>query len=193
MIKSYFNQYRDLMVFRMGGEFTLAPYDPKYMQTDLTSMSLLNDPDTRKFMTEFSGYDQDAEERRKVYLVNSYMTMQMGIAFLYTLRLNAGLCCLIKVTSPSHNIVTNNFDGWLIDYITLPPFRRHKMLKTSIPHILNMMHENMGVKEVNAMVDPDNTASVNLLKSLGFSVSSDTNISKNPTTGNTPLLFKKDL
>ncbi len=188
-MKPYFNPETDLQTFRLNQTIFLRPFDDTFLENDLMALNLLAyDQEVKKYMSGFYGIGTEAIERRKEYLINTIMTTQMGIAFAYAIRLNAGLCGLIKVTSPSHNIVTNNFPNWLIDFVTLPMFRNKKLMKVSIPIILNHMHDVMDVEDVYAMVDSGNQVSINLLSSIGFR---DTGkpITVNEETGNKTLLL----
>lgn len=189
-MKAYFNPETDLQAFRLNQSIVLRPYDETYLQTDLAALNLLGlDQEVKKYMSGFYGIGPEATERRKEYLVNTIMTTQMGIAFAYAIRLNAGLCGLIKVTSPSHNIVTNNFPHWLIDFVTLPMFRNKNLMKVSIPIVLDHMSDVMNVDEVYAMVDSGNEASIHLLETIGFVDTGNQQIASNESTGNKPLLY----
>ena len=156
-IKAYFNSATDLRAYCLNQSIFLRPFDETYLEQDLAALNMLAfDLEVKKYMSGFYGIEPDAVERRKEYLVNTIITTQIGIAFAYAIRLNAGLCGWIKVTSPSHNIVTNNFSNWLIDFVTLPMFRKKNLMKASIPIILDLMRDDMDVEEVYAMVDSAN-------------------------------------
>ena len=119
----------------------------------------------------------------------------MGIAFAYVIRLNAGMCGLIKVTSPVHNKETNNFEHWLIDYIMIPPFRNHKIMKSALPIVLDIMKSRLSVEEVYAMVLPSNKTSIHLLELNSFVVDEKESkqMAKDMHSGEMPLCYKKIL
>lgn len=189
-IKRYFNGYNDLEKFCMNEEIFIEPYTASTLDNDLFIFGLLNhDKETRLYMHEFTG--MDAKDRIMAYLMNTIQCTNMGIAFGYSIRLNKGLMGFVKVTSPSHNKVTNNFDGWLIDYIMIPMFRGKKILKNSVPPILKVV-KNIGADKIYAMVDPANKASMHLLNFWGF-VDTNKLCSKNDITGNQAHLFVKYL
>ena len=107
--------------------------------------------------------------------------------------MNSGICGLIKATSPTHNKVTNNFDHWLIDYILIPPFRNHKIMKSALPIVLDIMKTRLGVKEVYAMVLPNNACSIHLLDLNDFIVDQVTSqqMAIDSKSGKKPLCYKK--
>jgi len=189
-MRSYFNPATDLRAFRLNQSIFLRPFDETYLEQDLAALNMLSfDQEVKKYMSGFYGIDPKAVERRKEYLINTVMTTQLGIAFAYAIRLNAGLCGWIKVTSPSHNIVTNNFSNWLIDFVTLPMFRNKNLMKVSIPIVLDLMRDVMDVEEVYAMVDSGNLASIHLLETVGFIDTNNREMAINESTGNKPYLY----
>lgn len=190
-IKPYFNGYSDLRSFTINGNIHLEPFSANNFEVDITSFSLLrSDEPTKLYMHDFAG--RDSREKVTAYLINTIECTKIGIAFGYAIRLNRGLMGFVKLTSPSHNKVTNNFDGWLIDFIMLPVFRGKKILKNSVPIILNFV-KSLGVKEVYAMVDCGNTKSKNLLSFWGFVDTHSNKCGVNDVTGNKVLLYVKRL
>lgn len=154
---------------RMTEQFSLKVLDDTYLEHDARTLTLLMfDEDTRKYMPQF--YGMHAKDNIEAYLSNTLITTSMGIAFAYVIRFHAGMCGLIKVTSPVHNKETNNFEHWLIDYITIPPFRNHKIMKSAIPIVLDIMKKKLGIEEVYAMVLPSNLTSIHLLELNNFTV-----------------------
>lgn len=116
----------------------------------------------------------------------------MGIAFAYIIRYNAGICGLIKVTSPTHNKVTNNFNHWLIDYVLIPPMRGHKIMKSALPIVFDIMKNRLGISEpIYAMVSPDNEVSRHLLSLNKFVEDTTSNSPIDIHTGKKTLLYKK--
>ena len=187
----YFTAIKDLMVFNFkNSDMSLRPYDMSFIQNDVHILKtmLSFDPEIKKYFPQFWG--SQAEENLQNYLVNTCMTTEAGIAFAYAIRINAGIIGLIKVTSPEHNKVTNNFPYWMIDYFMIPAMRGRKLMKASLRVILKFMHSNLGIDEVYAMVEPDNKASIHLLEINGFSVDESKKIAPNPHNGNIPIAMK---
>ena len=179
---------------KMTEQFSMRPIDGNKLESDAHSLSvmLMFDKDTRAFMPDFSG--PDARNKIPAYLYNSIMTQSMGISFTYIIRMNAGICGLIKVTSPTHNKVTNNFEHWLIDYILIPPFRGHKIMKSALPIVFDIMKNRLDISDpVYAMVLPDNEVSIHLLKLNQFVEVKTSNLPVDQATGKRSLLFKKNL
>mgnify|MGYP002625103657 CR=1 FL=1 len=177
---------------KMTDRFSLKVLDETYLEQDARTLTLLMfDEDTGKYMPNF--YGMNAKDNIEAYLANTLITTSMGIAFAYVIRYNAGMCGLIKVTSPVHNKETNNFEHWLIDYITIPPFRNHKIMKSALPIVFDIMTRRLGVKEVYAMVLPSNQTSIHLLDLNDFSI--DVEESKKMAidqhSGEKPLCYKK--
>lgn len=183
---------RSLPFVKMTDQFSLRILDETYLEHDASTLSLLMfDEDTGKYMPNF--YGMNAKNNIEAYLANTLITTSMGIAFAYVIRLNAGMCGLIKVTSPVHNKETNNFEHWLIDYITITPFRNHKLMKSALPIVLDIMKRRLGVKEVYAMVLPSNGTSIHLLELNDFSVDKDNSnqMAIDQHSGEKPLCYKK--
>lgn len=185
----YFN-VEDLKTFSLGKDLVLEPYDGRFMDFDAKCLRMLSgDEATKKFMSGFDGYGEEANARRKMYLENTCMTSLMGIAFAYAIRCGNYLAGLIKITSPSHNEVTNNFSNWLLDFIMIPAMRDRKIMKASLDIIIYYIFHFLQIEKLYAMVDPDNEVSIHILDVLGFKVIEDKGIMVNPETGNIPLLF----
>jgi len=181
-----------LPLVKMEEQFSLQVFDETYLENDARTLSMLMfDKETGKYMSQF--YGMHAKDNIEAYLANTLLTTTMGIAFAYVIRLNAGMCGMIKVTSPVHNKETNNFEHWLIDYITIPPFRNQKIMKSALPIVLDIMKRRLEVKEVYAMVLPSNSTSIHLLELNGFSVDKDKSkqMSKDQHSGEKPLCYKK--
>lgn len=183
---------KSLPFVKMTDQFCLTILDETYLEHDARTLSfLMFDEDTGKYMPNFYGIN--AKDNIEAYLANTLITTSMGIAFAYVIRFNAGMCGLIKVTSPVHNKVTNNFEHWLIDYITIPPFRNHKIMKSALPIVLDIMKRRLGVGEVYAMVLPSNGTSIHLLELNNFTVDKvkSQQMAVDQHSDETPLCYKK--
>ena len=179
---------------KMTEQFSMRPITEESLENDAHTLSimLMFDKDTQEFMHDFAG--PEAREKIPMYLVNSVMTQSMGIAFCYIIRMNSGICGLIKVTSPTHNKVTNNFNHWLIDYILIPPFRGHKIMKSALPIIFDIMKNRLGINDpIYAMVLPNNKVSIHLLELNGFKLDDSLGMTIDPNTGDKGLVYKKIL
>ena len=190
-VKPCFNP-ASLPFVKMTEQFSLKVLDDTCLEHDARTLTLLMfDEDTGKYMPNF--YGMNAKDNIEAYLANTLITTSMGIAFAYVIRYNAGMCGLIKVTSPVHNKVTNNFEHWLIDYITIPPFRNHKIMKSALPIVLEIMRRRLGVDEVYAMVLPSNGTSIHLLELNDFSVDKDKSkqMAIDKHSEEIPLCYKK--
>ena len=179
---------------KMTEQFSMHPITESNLENDAHTLSimLMFDESTRKYMHDFAG--PEAREKIPMYLVNSVMTQSMGIAFCYIIRMNAGICGLIKVTSPTHNKVTNNFNHWLIDYILIPPFRGHKIMKSALPIVFDIMKNRLGINDpIYAMVIPGNDVSTHLLELNGFELDESKGMSVDLSTGDKGLVYKKNL
>ena len=176
----------------MTEQFSMCPINENTLENDADTLAtlLMFDKDTKEFMPDFTGFN--AKENIKAYFINSFMTQNMGIAFAYIIRYNAGICGLIKVTSPTHNKVTNNFNHWLIDYVLIPPFRGHKIMKSALPIVFDIMKNRLGISEpIYAMVCPGNNVSIHLLKLNNFVEDTTSNSPIDVNTGKKTLLYKK--
>lgn len=189
-IVSYFNGYDDLRRAKIFGTYDLVPLVPETILDDIEQIkSVQNDIQTAKCMPQL--YGSECAQYFSAYLQNTYICTDMGIAFGYAIReiatmnpmeINYGpMIGFIKITSPSHNKMTNNFDGWLIDYLTLPKHRGKGLMKIAVNRVLDKL-DSMGVEEVYAMVDNDNTPSLRILTANQF-VQSRKPGGINPTTG----------
>ena len=177
---------------KMTEHFSMIPINENSLGNDADTFAtlLMFDKDTKAYMPDFTGIR--AKENIAAYFLNSYMTQQMGIAFAYIIRYNAGICGLIKVTSPTHNKVTNNFNHWLIDYVLIPPMRGHKIMKSALPIVFDIMKNRLGISEpIYAMVSPDNEVSRHLLSLNKFVEDTTSNSPIDIHTGKKTLLYKK--
>jgi len=191
-ITPYFNP-GDLPSVKMTAQFSLRPINGNTIEDegDTLSMVLSFDKETIEFMPDFTGLH--SRENIIAYLANSVMTQSMGISFTYIIRFNAGICGLIKVTSPSHNRITNNFNHWLIDYILIPPFRGHKVMKSALPIVFDIMKNRLGITDpIYAMVLPGNDISIHLLSLNGFIKDTSLVMPVDPKTGKESLIYRKD-
>ena len=185
---------RALPAVKMTEKFSMQPINGNTLENDADTLTimLMFDKDTKAFMPDFAG--PDAKNKIPAYLYNSMMTQSMGIAFTYIIRMNAGICGLIKVTSPTHNKVTNNFNHWLIDYILIPPFRGHKIMKSALPIVFDIMKNRLGISDsIYAMVCPGNNVSIHLLQLNNFVEDTTSNRPIDINTGQKSLLYKKVL
>lgn len=189
-IESYFNGYNDLRRIILLGQYWLVPLHKQTMEEDVNRIAVLyGDSSTKKCMPSFC--DSNNRQFIKMYLQNTYQCTEMGIAFGYAIRevksfnpmrMEYGsLLGFIKVTSPSHNKVTNNFDGWLIDYVMLPENRNKGLMKISIARVLEKL-KDFEVTQIYAMVDNDNISSLKVLIGNGFKVAY-AKAGNNPFTG----------
>lgn len=186
---SYFDPDEDLRVFRLPNELLLRPFDMRFIELDVISLgTMAHDSETKKYIPAFTG--NNVQDNIRAYLVNTFLTTEAGIAFAYVIRHNIDLCGLIKVTSPDHNIETNKFPYWMIDYMMIPKYRNRKIMKSSLPIILDFVHNSIGTNEIYAMVDSDNEISIHLLRVNGFIEDKGIKIAPNPGTGNVPLAMK---
>ena len=179
---------------KMTEHFSMCPINQNTLENDADTLAtlLMFDKDTKEFMPDFAGFN--AKENIKAYFINSFITQNMGIAFAYIIRYNAGICGLIKVTSPSHNKVTNNFNHWLIDYVVIPPFRGHKIMKSALPIVFDIMENRLEITDpIYAMVLPGNDVSIHLLSLNGFKIDSSLNMPIDPKTGKQGIIYKKIL
>lgn len=189
-IESFFDGYNNLRRTKVYGLYDLVPLEPETILDDIEQIkSVQNDIQTAKCMPELCG--PNCAQNFSTYLENTYMCTDAGIAFAYAIRKNASfdpmstdyssMMGFIKITTPSHNKVTNNFDGWLIDYLMLPKYRRMGLMKLAVSRILDNL-EDMGVKELYAMVDIDNLPSLRILGANKFEKSNKAG-GINPNTG----------
>lgn len=177
---------------RMTEKFSMRPITESSLEQDAQSLipMLMFDQETKKYMNKLSGFE--AQENIPAYLFNSYMTQSMGISFTYIIRYNAGICGLIKATSPAHNKVTNNFDYWMIDYLIIPPFRGHKIMKSALPIVFDIMKNRLGIQDpVYAMVYPDHEVSIHLLELNGFQKDPSMSNPIDRETGMQAVVYKK--
>lgn len=188
-IRSYFDPNEDLRVFRLTDEILLRPFDMRFIELDVNSLgTMAHDSETKKYIPAFMG--TNVQDNIRMYLVNTFLTTEAGIAFAYVIRHNIDLCGIIKVTSPEHNIETNKFPYWMIDYMMIPKYRNQKIMKSSLPLILDFVHKTIGVDVIYGMVDPENEISIHLLNLNGFFEDKCKQIAPNPVTGNTPIAMK---
>ena len=135
-------------------------------------------------------YGESYTEGLITYLYNTTQVTTLGIGFAYLMKKDNKCVGIVKVTSPAHNRVTNNFNHWLIDYIVIPKERGKGYATYSITNVLKIVQQ-MGAKEIFAMVDCENLASIHILEKCGFYETHLLDIGANPHTGNKCLLYRK--
>lgn len=175
LYEKYFDGYNELHTIMLPSDFALEPLKRAKMHIDYTALKKLkNDSDTAQSMPKFCG--EGSEDYIYEYLINTCMSTEMGIAFAYAIRTckdsqlieNADRCHgIIKVTCPSHNKVTNNFNGWLVDYVMLPEKRNQGLMKLALKGVLKEVNR-LGAKKIFAMVMPNNIPSLHVLQHNGF-------------------------
>lgn len=171
----YFDGYNDIRTIMLRSEFDLEPVRQEKLHIDYLALKTLkNDSDTAKSMPAFCG--EGSEDYIYEYLINTCLSTKMGIAFAFAIRKckefqlrdEADSCYgIIKITCPSHNKVTNNFDGWLVDFVMLPEMRNQGIMKQALNAVLDEV-KRLGAKKLYAMVMPDNKASLHVLQHNGF-------------------------
>lgn len=55
-----------------------------------------------------------------------------------------------------------------IGYWLLPPYWRQGLMRRALPHVLTYGFEQLGIHRIHADVEPENEASVRLLRAMGF-------------------------
>ena len=146
----------------------------------------------KKYFPAF--YGRNGIKGLSIYLNNTAQVTALGIAFAYIMKLKPRVpgvsVGIVKVTSPAHNRVTNNFNHWLIDFIVTPSYRGRGFATNSIKSVLGVVKE-MGAKEIFAMVDSENIVSKHVLEKCGFYETHLFDIGYSPYTHNKCLLYRK--
>lgn len=192
--KPYFNGYEKILARVLPPWLVLEPIRHEKIEIDKKGLSKLkNDRLTMKSMPAFCG--EGAEERIEAYLENTILCTKMGIAFAFALRefINPmsesnTFYGIIKVTAPSHNIITNNFHGWLIDFVMIPEKRNHGFMSMAVGSVLDKV-EDLGAKEIYAMVMEDNLPSIAVLIRNNFKIAQGMSGGLDKITGKRSMLL----
>lgn len=85
------------------------------------------------------------------------------------------------------NQVAINFPQWTIDFCIFEPLEGKRFMRTPLRHVLLMLKNELGVKNLFAIVDEDNIQCLNFMKSLPFQLQPE--VLTDPTTGKKAKLF----
>ena len=167
----------------------LRPSNDNFMSDVFGLMGIMNDKETEKYFPEF--YGEKCTKGLILYLNNTCQVTSIGIGFAYLMKeFGTYTCGIVKVTSPAHNRITNNFNHWLIDFIVVPESRRKGYATFAVRKILEVV-QRMDAKEIFAMVDCENKASMKVLEKCGFYKTQLFDVGINPHTKNKVYLFRK--
>jgi ribosomal-protein-alanine N-acetyltransferase len=123
---------------------------------------LVNEPSFKRFIGDKDVHSlEDAHRYLREGPIGSYERFGYGL-FLVTVKevdLPAGICGLVK---------REEFDHPDLGFAFLERYRRNGYASESARVALEYGFDELGLRRIIAMVDPDNEPSVRLLESLGF-------------------------
>lgn len=125
-------------------------------------IELLNDADWKRFIGEFGVTTIDAaHEYLKSRILPSYETNGYGLFAIEQRNENSliGMCGLVNRPQLS------NPD---LGFALLPEYRRQGIVKATSETVMQLAVSHWAIQTLDAITNPDNNASIQLLKSLGF-------------------------
>lgn len=167
ILGKYFN-LTDLMIIPLGDALSLVPIDATSLggMDKIILETLSQTPNIKKYIPQldFSNPNNSSEK----FFTRLILQTENGLGFSYGLRVNSGLAGMIMVETPEYNKLTIGFEHWTFSFFSLMGFEQKGLMSASLPRFLHYMKENIGVKELYAIVDVDNTRSIRLLQKIMF-------------------------
>jgi RimJ/RimL family protein N-acetyltransferase len=125
-------------------------------------LELVNDPDWLRYIGDRNIHNiDDAEKYIRTGPLKSYRQHGFG---LYVIKLKSnsapiGICGLLK---------RETLDDVDVGFALLPAYRRKGYIMEAAQAILDYGHNCLNIGRIVAVTSPDNEASINLLKKLGY-------------------------
>ena len=135
-------------------------------------------------------------ELSSVEAISKYFTIfcqktEMNLEFGYSIKLNkygdAGTVGFIFVHTSLLNKVAINFPQWTIDFCLFEVMEGKGLMKAAILRVLNTLKNQMGVKNLFAIVDVDNDRCLKLMAKLPFDLQPQ--VLHDPNTSKKAKLF----
>lgn len=174
------------------GEIRLQPIDAGIIfneeQQQVIQLFAEKSPRVKKYLPNL---DLSSTEAIAKYFSIYCQKTEMGLEFGYAIKMNkygdAGTIGFIFIHTPGLNQVAINFPQWTIDFCLFEPLEGKAIMRTSILRVLDTLKNSMGIKNVFAIVDEDNTKCLRLMSNLPFDLQPDT--LTDPTNGKKAKLF----
>lgn len=174
------------------GEIRLQPIDAGIIfneeQQQVIQLFAEKSPRVKKYLPNL---DLSSTEAIAKYFSIYCQKTEMGLEFGYAIKMNkygdAGTIGFIFIHTPGLNQVAINFPQWTIDFCLFEPLEGKAIMRTSILRVLDTLKNSMGIKNVFAIVDEDNTKCLRLMSNLPFDLQPD-NLT-DPTNGKKAKLF----
>lgn len=175
----------------MGG-LRLQPIDAGIVfdrqQQEIVSLFAEKSPRIKRFLPNL---DLSSPEAVQKYFTTFCQKTEMQLEFGYSIKMNKhgdlGYMGFIFVHTPMLNQVAINFPQWTIDFCIFEPLEGKRFMRTPLRHVLLMLKNELGVKNLFAIVDEDNIQCLNFMKSLPFQLQPE--VLTDPTTGKKAKLF----
>lgn len=160
----------DLTVIPINGEYSLKPLDAKSVFEDTDKIILDGFSQTERIKKYLPLLDfSKPKNSSKDFFFRLVKQTEMGLGFCYAIRQNDGLLGAIMIDTPTYNKHTIGFDQWTISFFVLEIFENRRLMSISFPRILHFLKTRMGVNQLYAIVDSDNSRSLHLLQKYLFS------------------------
>lgn len=175
----------------MGG-LRLQPIDAGIVfdkqQQEIVSLFAQKSPRIKRFLPNLNlSSSEDVEKYFSVFCQKTEMQLEFGYSIKMNKHGDVGYMGFIFVHTPLFNNVAINFPQWTIDFCIFEPLEGKGFMRTPLRHIMLMLKNEMGVKNLFAIVDEDNIQCQNFMKSLPFRMQPET--LTDPTTGKKANLF----
>ena len=192
VLGKYFN-LTDLMIIPLGEILSLVPIDAKSIDgmDKIMLETLSQTPRIKKYIPQldFSNPNNSSEK----FFTRLVLQTENGLGFSYGLYINNGLAGMIMVETPEYNKLTIGFEHWTFSFFSLMGFEQRGLMSASLPRFLHYMKENIGVKELYAIVDADNTRSIRLLQKFMFDEVDNSGWEEQGSSNDAPKVFSCNL
>lgn len=170
------------------GQIYLQPIDAAIifdsdLQKNISMMAKIS-PKIAKFLPKFNIVSENDVVQ---FFTNFCKKTEAGYEFGYTIKINNGILGFIFINTPAINRLAIHFPQWTIDFCLFEPFEKQGIMIQCLARILYFLKVELHVKNIYAIVSPENIDSLKLLSHLPFDLQQES--LTNPTTGEEAKLF----
>lgn len=165
LIEDY--ELKSIIYRKITEELWLAPYDvERFLQFGKIDAQLLSmgidDNETNTFLPGLSITEDELKKR--------VFSVEAGLRISYLITVQNMPVGMIDLDPPKTNKVQHNMPIWTIDYFVVNYLRNKGIMTACFPAMLRIMANNIGIKDVYAWVQEDNTNSIRLLEKFFFRI-----------------------
>lgn len=158
----------NIISMSVGSGIFLRPYDYGNLiedfDVDNRVLSIFIDDDVKKFLPGFGYLNTDARK----YFESLVFKTEKGLSITYCVRINGVLSGMIFLDTPFFNNTTIGLNKWTISFFLIPPLKGKGIMTGILQRILFILRNKLGVNDIYALVDKNNTKSIHVLENTFF-------------------------